>query len=377
MTDTLQETLERYLRLCSQRLRPASVRLKRLNLRNAIQFLRVHYPDVRSWAHVQRVPHIEAWLNAVYLSPLATSTRIVRIGDLYRFFNDMLDWQWPESPPPGLIRPEDMPRLEHPLPKPLPHDLDQAVQDVLREKPSIRTMGLLLLRLTGMRIGEMVDLDVNALDKRDPDNHTLHVPMGKTRAERVIPLHAEAVDLIHAIQAQRGRKLGSMPMPESAARYLMVGPRGKHPGVDAYRATLKNLTAHLSTTEHIHPHRFRHTFATEMIRAGMTVQVLMKILGHSHASMTLRYVEVATTDLRRDYDKAIAQLSVLNNLPLPEPVFRHAEPTHLRDIMDILVQIIDALRRDNANTIMDAPLARFVKRLRRTRKDLNRFLEKL
>jgi len=376
MTDPLQQTVERYLRLCSQTLRPSSVRVKRTDLLCMVQFLHDHYPEVRSWAEVRRVPHIEGWLNHLHDSPLKPNTLIERIGALHRFFDDMLDWQWPEAPPPGLIRHEDLPPEEYHLPKPLPQDVDQAMKEVLRRAQSLRAMGLLLLRQTGMRIGEMADLDVNALDNRDPHNSTLHVPMGKTRTERVIPVNAETADIVHAIQAQRGSKLGSEPMPASAAKYLMVDPRGKRPNIHTYRRTLRKLTRYISTTEHIHPHRLRHTFATEMARAGMSIQVLMKLLGHRDAKMTMQYVEVATTDLRRDYDNALEQLKVLKNLKLPEPVSRSTDPTNLRGIIDILITTLETLHQDSANTAMSSPLARFVKRLRRTRDDLNRLFTK-
>jgi len=376
MIHPLQQTLERYLALCSQTLRPSSVKGKRIDLQCMVQFLRHHYPKVRSWAHVRRVPHIERWLNQLHDSPLKPNTRITRIGALHRFFDDMFDWQWPEAPPPNLILQTDLPPKEYHLPKPLPQDVDQALMELLRRVPSLRTLGLLLLRQTGMRIGELVDLDVNALDQRDPGNSTLHIPLGKTRTEHVIPVNTETADIVHAIQAQRGSKLGSTPIPASTTPYLMVDPRGKRPCRCTYGLTLKKLAPSLSTTERLYPHRLRHTFATEMIRAGMSIQVLMKILGHTNAAMTMRYVEIATADLRRDYDNAMKQLGVLKNLKLPVPVSRSTEPTNLHGIIDILITTLETLHRDSANTPLASPLARFVKRLRRTRDDLNRLLEK-
>jgi site-specific recombinase XerD len=370
MTDSLQLTLERYLRLCSQTLRPLSVRVKRLDLQCAVQFLHAYYPKVHTWAKVRRVPHIEEWLNALHASSLKANTRIERIGALRLFFDDMIAWRWPEAPPPGLIYPEDLPLYEHHLPKPLPQEVDAAVQAALVSVHTLTAMGLRLLRLTGMRIGELVDLDVNALDRRDPKNSTLHVPVGKTRKERVIPITPATVDLVRAIQAQRGTRLGSKPMPDAVAKYMMVNPRGQRIGKRTYSRSLKRLTRHIVTTEKIHPHRLRHTFATEMARAGMSVQVLMRILGHENAKMTMQYIDVAAVDLRREYDNALTQLGLLNNLKLPSLTAHGDVLGTLPDILGILITRIESLHRDSADTNVAADLARFVKRLRRTRDDL-------
>lgn len=341
-----------------------------------MRFLRSHYPHIRSWAQLQRVPHVEAWLNALHDSPLKANTRLLRVGDVELFFDDLFRWQWPEAPPPGLLRPEDRPAQEHHLPKPFPHEVDQTVQSALRQEPTLAAMGLLLLRLTGMRIGEMRDLSRHALDHRPPDRFTLHVPMGKTRTERVVPLDAKTAQIVQAIQRQRGSKLGSRPMPEGTDKYLMVDPLGRRLGRERCSQTLKKVTQHMLPTEHIHPHRLRHTFATEMIRAGMSVQVLMKILGHTNAAMTMRYVEVTAADLRRDYDKALQQLTVLRRIPLPDPAASGTTLTGLHDLFLLLITRLEALQRDSANTTIALPMRRFVKRLRRTRDDFLHLLEK-
>ena len=132
--DPLQQTVERYLRLRSQRLRPSSVCIKRGSLLGLVRFLRSHYPHIRSWAQLQRVPHVEAWLNALHESPLKANTRLLRVGDVELFFDDLFRWQWREAPPPGLLRPEDRPAQEHHLPKPFPHEVDQTVQNALLQE---------------------------------------------------------------------------------------------------------------------------------------------------------------------------------------------------------------------------------------------------
>ena len=52
------------------------------------------------------------------------------------------------------------------------------------------------------------------------------------------------------------------------------------------------------------PHQLRHTYATEMLRAGVSFPALMKLLGHTSPDMTMLYVEVALNDLQREFQQA-------------------------------------------------------------------------
>jgi site-specific recombinase XerD len=55
------------------------------------------------------------------------------------------------------------------------------------------------------------------------------------------------------------------------------------------------------------PHRFRHTFASDMVRAGMSLPALMKLMGHADIETTLRYVQVTPQDVYLQYVRAVAQ----------------------------------------------------------------------
>jgi hypothetical protein len=71
----------------------------------------------------------------------------------------------------------------------------------------------------------------------------------------------------------------------------------------------------LNLSIQIVPHQLRHTFATEMLRAGVSFPVLMKLLGHTDPEMTMRYVDVALTDLQREFHQARAHPKYL----VPQP----------------------------------------------------------
>jgi site-specific recombinase XerD len=55
------------------------------------------------------------------------------------------------------------------------------------------------------------------------------------------------------------------------------------------------------------PHRFRHTFASDMLRAGVSLPALMRLMGHSDIQTTLLYVHVTPQDVYLEYARAVAQ----------------------------------------------------------------------
>jgi len=370
MAESLQDTTARYIKRYSTILQPNSVNEKRLVQRMMLQYLHVHHPEVSSWSELQRRPHIEGWLEYLHGLPLKPITRRMRICSLRLFFNDLIAWQWPAAPPAGLIREDDLPPREITLPRPLPPEVDRAVQDALSAVQTLPAMGLRLLRATGMRISEMRDLDVDALHHREGQGGALRVPMGKTRKERIVPVTAETVTLIQAIRAQRGCKCGPDKLPASVAGHLMVNHIGRRISRTQYWRVLRKLTRDIPGAEDIHPHRLRHTFATEMARAGMSLQVLMRILGHDNPANTMRYIEVANADVRRCYEQAMSRLHVLKELKLPDLPSPQHVPANLANMMDLVINSLESARRDASNPDQRRQLQRFVKRIRRAKDDL-------
>ena len=56
------------------------------------------------------------------------------------------------------------------------------------------------------------------------------------------------------------------------------------------------------------PHRFRHTFGADMVKAGISLPVLMKLMGHTHVRTTMGYVNIFAQDVRDEFHKAINKL---------------------------------------------------------------------
>ena len=140
MKDRFEPTIKRYLRRWRPTLRPETIRSKGGILRRFAAYLREHHPEVRRLSQLQRQPHMQGWLE--HLLPMKPVYRNGCIRALQLFFEDLIHWQWPDTPIPGLLSDEDLAPEEDYLPRPLPPDLDHAVQHALIEANTFPAMAL-------------------------------------------------------------------------------------------------------------------------------------------------------------------------------------------------------------------------------------------
>jgi integrase-like protein len=97
-------------------------------------------------------------------------------------------------------------------------------------------------------------------------------------------------------------------------RGARVGASRIRRGLDT--AAAAGLTGHDGRPLRITPHQLRHTYATQLVNAGMSLQALMALLGHVTPEMTLRYAHLANTTVRGAYDAAMAKIRSRQQLPL-------------------------------------------------------------
>ncbi len=88
---------------------------------------------------------------------------------------------------------------------------------------------------------------------------------------------------------------------------VLARPRHKQTLVKQLRSYLPDVVAAVGIPTRIVPHQLRHTYASEMVRAGVGLPALMKLLGHVNPEMTMRYVDVVGTDLQREFHLARSQ----------------------------------------------------------------------
>src|ERR1035441_5802952 len=123
-----------------------------------------------------------------------------------------------------------------------------------------------------MRIGECADLSYDCLRSLGPDEWAIHVPLGKLKTERMVRIYASVGELV-----QRLRFFRSLD-PLCADGRLLARPSSKNALVRQLRDYLHQVCYSLGLSTRIVPHQLRHTYASEMLRAGVSFPVLMNEL---------------------------------------------------------------------------------------------------
>jgi site-specific recombinase XerD len=363
----LEEALRARLRLLATTLRPATVRQYEHTVRLFMTYLRASSPDVRSPNHLRRDPHLLGWLEYLWTrrvrasgKPLSATSRGAHLIRLRKLFDLLADHSFP--PRPGLLLSEDIPRPDDVLPRPLTPEDDARLQAELRRRNDLLSSALLLTRLTGMRIGETADLAADCLRHLGGEQWVVHVPVGKLHNERWTPVDEEARSLI-----ARLRFLRTLP-PAAPPEFLLPRPKGSGVLRVQLRAALAAAATDAGIAAHIVPHQLRHTYATTMLRAGVSLPALMKLLGHRTANMTLRYVEITQLDLQREFLRA--QSHPRHLIPVPAPLLladpQTVDATGILERLSASIRMLDLYRQQNP-TQDDKPLQLLLRRLLRIR----------
>jgi integrase len=236
-----------------------SIRCYRATARHFLVFLGAQYPEVHSLDQLRRDPHILGWLDLLrsHNPPLVAHTRARYLIHLRRMLEELA---WTQQIPAlaHLLVPDDVPRREHRLPRPLTPEQDQLIQQELLRRNDFTSNALLLIRHTGMRIGECIDLSADCLRAIGPDQWAIHVPLGKLKNERWGPVDSLVCQLVERILSLRppdAPNAGSLLLPRGRGRYMLPLK---------LRATPQDAAAAVGITTRIVPHQFRHTYATEM-----------------------------------------------------------------------------------------------------------------
>jgi len=298
--------MRRYLDQIACILRPNSVKNTDQALRAFAGFLVESAPEVASTAQVTR-RHIEDYKPWLAKRPGQRTTRVTtatlahRLGTLRMFFVRIDEWAWPDAPPRVPMFPGDLPRQDHPLPKALD---DAAAAKLLRAAHNdnrllVRVTVEVLLR-TGLRVSEYTSLrsDAVVLIGAAP---WLHVPVGKLREDRYLPLHPQLVTLIDSYRAAH--------VP---ADHPLLLPRENGRPLDRHTVTrFLNKAGAAAGLPHIHPHQLRHTLATQAINRGMSLEAIAAMLGHRSMDMTLRYAKIANRTVADEYFAVTDQVDAL------------------------------------------------------------------
>ena len=313
--------LERKLGTC----RPKTVSSLATRLAHFARFLSDTDPDLDTLAGLDRRRHIEPYLNSTANAvstmtgePVTIADQDRRIRAVEHMLSEITEWGWPDAPPRRLIFRSDHPRLPRPLPRYLPVDADRRLGEALDASHyRLAADALLLARAVGLRIGELLDLELDCVHEIVGHGSWLKVPLGKLDTERMVPLDDETVALVDRIAATRstGRPLPH-PRTGQPTQFLFTH-HGRRLSQTAVRAELAR-SAENAGIGHVTPHQLRHTYATALVNAGVSLQALMALLGHVSAEMSLRYAHLFDATVRAEYERALT-LAKTRIGPMPTP----------------------------------------------------------
>ena len=179
--------------------------------------------------------------------------------------------------------------------------------------------------------------------------------LGKLKTERLVPVDSFVCRLVDRLRLLRSQD----PLP--ADGFLLAHPSGRYALIRKLRTFWRDLVATVGIAKRIVPHQLRHSFGTEMLRAGVSFPAVMKLLGHQNPEMTLRYVEVCLLDLQREFHLACSQpRHLLPASRLPASI-SSAQPNlaSLLDSLHLAQHVLEMFRR----TLSQGPDRRLLDRL--------------
>ena len=242
------------------------------------------------------LPLLREWLGSLYdggLTTVSVRRKLAALRALFKFLRQ--EGALDGNVAARLRTPKTKQRLPDVMSAEKTNNLLDAVEaGETVEKPS-RERDIAFLELLygcGIRVGELVSIDLDHLDLRAG---WLRV-RGKGNKEREVPVGGRAVAAVERYLETRSAK------PEERA--LFLNSRGGRLGDRQVRRLVKLYALLLTGDSTVHPHSFRHAYATHLLADGADLRAIQALLGHARLSTTQKYTQVSLKDLQAVYDRA-------------------------------------------------------------------------
>lgn len=252
---------------------------------------------VTSWSEVTKQDLIAFILYLKAEREYSSATVARKVAAVKSFFHYLLtEAKIAEDPSASL----DSPKVRKYLPKAISKEEVNLLLSAPANLDSARGRRdraiLELLYATGMRVSEVVNLDVGDVD---PASGTVRC-LGKGNKERVIPIYDRAIRAVEEY-LERAR-LQLLKRPDQKA--LFLNHRGNRLTRQGLWLIIKRYVEQLGIATPVTPHTLRHSFATHLLNGGADLRNVQELLGHANISTTQVYTQVSSERLRSVYDQA-------------------------------------------------------------------------
>ena len=323
----IEAVMNRYLNERALIDRPSSVGQTRAGLLRLSAWLTETRPHVQSLAELTRDDLVDflTWLRRQHKlrhpdRPLSPAYQRMVIHQVTSFFRNTAQAGWDGVPVRSPLITKDVPKTVQRVPRFIPDDQLEPLMRAIRElQCPLQRCALLVARWSGARRGEIRRLHLDCLSAYPDGSPRLRLAAGKSRKERVVPIHPEAADAIRTvIETRRQQPDRGLPDPDLGreVRYLFL-QHGCLASADYLFTRGLEIACErcgLLSPEgkrEVHAHRFRHTLGTQLGERGARIQTIMKLLGHLSASMSMTYTALSDPVVLADYQSVLKPGAVL------------------------------------------------------------------
>jgi len=255
--------------------------------------------DIGRWDAINnsQVRAFAAAEHAGGISPRSIQRRLSAVRSFYEFL--MREGAVAHNPGQDVRAPKTKKRLPATL------DADQMARLLdFRAEDSLSTRDKAIMELfysSGLRLSELVGLDLANLDLQD---RTVRV-VGKGNKTRIVPMGRHAIEALRKWLIDRAAWVREGAAP-SARRPepLFIGRSGRPLSVRAVQLRVETWARRQGLSMHVHPHMFRHSFASHLLESGGDLRGVQELLGHADISTTQIYTHLDFQRLASVYDAA-------------------------------------------------------------------------
>jgi len=246
---------------------------------------------------IEDVDHltIRSYLANLQERQLSRSTVVRRLSSLRSFYKYLCRRGYLETDPTSAL---SSPKIQ----RKLPDFLEISEIDLLLSAPDtndilgLRDQAILeLLYSTGMRVSELLSLDLSDVDH----GNAIVKVRGKGKKERIIPIGGPAMSSLNNYLEKRNELAGN-----KSFQAIFLSERGNRiPDSKSIGRRITKYAQAVGIKKKITPHTFRHTFATHLLNAGADLRSVQELLGHTNLVTTQIYTHVTADRLKKVYEK--------------------------------------------------------------------------